>query len=197
MTKTEPRLPRVAMIAGAALGLALLASPPARAQTQAPLTYVQPLTPSAVEQVQGRLRQQGAYAGRIDGIWGADSQAALEHYQQTHGLQVTGQLNQATATVLGLQPQDLLAAGQPAAPAAAPAPVAGNTLSPDAVRAVQSRLHQLGFYNGGVDGVWGADTQAAIARFQQGRGLQPNAQLNPATVTALGLDPNSLGAAAR
>ena len=42
--------------------------------------------------------------GRADGVWGPDSQAALERFQQARGLQVTGQLNQATAATLGLDP---------------------------------------------------------------------------------------------
>ena len=48
------------------------------------------------------------------------------------------------------------------------------------------------FYRGAVDGIWGAGTQAAIERFQQGRGLQATGQVNPATAQALGLDPNNL-----
>ena len=39
-----------------------------------------------------------------------------------------------------------------------------------------------------------AGTQAAIERFQQGRGLQATGQINPATAQALGLDPNNLEA---
>jgi peptidoglycan hydrolase-like protein with peptidoglycan-binding domain len=130
----------------------------------------------------------------VDGLWGADSQAALEHFQQSHGLQVTGQMNQAAARTLGLQPGDLVNAGQPA-PQAAPAAELPASLRPGAIRAVQERLRQMRFYSGAVDGVWGADTQAAIQHFQQGRGLQPTGQLNPATISALGLDPNSLGMA--
>ncbi len=34
--------------------------------------------------------------------------------------------------------------------------------------------------------------QASLQRFQQGRGLKATEQLNPATVTALGLDPKNL-----
>ena len=162
------------------------------------LVYSQPLSPAALTQVQERLRQVGAYNGRADGIWGPDSQSALERFQQSRGLQVTGQLNQATAATLGLNPTELLAArpgapgaGVDAAPAAA---AASNTLSRAAVRNVQSRLRTLGFYRGQVDGAWGAGTQAAIERFQQGRGLQPTGQINPATAQALGLDPNNLEA---
>ncbi len=57
---------------------------------------------------------------------------------------------------------------------------------------MQSRLLALNFYSGAVDGIWGASTQSAIERFQQGRGLQPNGQLNPATVTALGLSADAI-----
>jgi peptidoglycan hydrolase-like protein with peptidoglycan-binding domain len=42
--------------------------------------------------------------------------------------------------------------------------------------------------------VWGPGTQAAIERFQQGRGLQATGQPTPATAAAMGLDPNNLAA---
>lgn len=163
------------------------------------LTYSQPLSPAALMQVQERLRQVGAYNGRADGVWGLDSQSALERFQQGRGLQVTGQLNQATAATLGLNPVELLAArpGVGAGVDAAPAAAASGTLSRAAVRNVQARLRSLGFYRGGVDGTWGPGTQAAIERFQQGRGLQATGQLNPVTVQALGLDPNNLEAPVR
>ena len=191
-------------LSGAILAGLLLASPvlvpEASAQPASPgLMYSQPLSPAALTQVQDRLRQMGAYNGRVDGIWGPDSQSALERFQQSRGLQVSGQLNQATAATLGLNPVELLAArpgaasgaSTDAAPAAAPS---SDTLSRNAVRNVQSRLRALGFYRGQVDGIWGAGTQTAIERFQQGRGLQSTGQINPATAQAMGLDPNNLEA---
>ncbi len=178
---------------GAVLAVPLLAMP-AMAQTAPGLTYVQPLAPPAVTLVQDRLRQAGAYAGRVDGVWGPDSQTALERFQQRNGLQATGQLNQVTATTLGLNAADLLAPVPGPAAVAAPAP---GPLSALAVRNVQARLRTLGFYRGGVDGNWGAGTQAAVERFQQGRGLQPTGQLNPATAQAMGLDPSNLEAPVR
>jgi peptidoglycan hydrolase-like protein with peptidoglycan-binding domain len=147
---------------------------------------VQPLPTAAVLSVQDKLRQAGVYTGRIDGIWGADSQAALERFQQTNQLQVTGQLNQATAA-LGLDPNALIAS-----PVAAPAPPPGDHLLPASVRAVQARLRTLGFYGGPVDGVWGDGTQVAIENFQRGRGLRPDGQLGSATITAMGLTPGAL-----
>jgi peptidoglycan hydrolase-like protein with peptidoglycan-binding domain len=184
---------RLGLIVGIVLTEALLL-PQAWAQPS-PLTYAQPLSQAGVMAVQQRLKQDGAYPGQTDGVWGPDSAAALEQFQRAHGLQVTGQLNQGTVATLGLNPADLLAAvppGVPTAPAATAEP-----LSREAVRSVQSRLHQLGFYSGRIDGIWGPGMQGALQRFQQGRGLQATGQLNPATITSLGLDPNNLAAPVR
>ena len=102
---------------------------------------------------------------------------------------MTGQLNQAMAATLGLDPNALLVS-----PVAAPAPPPPppDHLLPASVRAVQARLRALGFYGGAVDGVWGAATEVAIENFQRGRGLQPDGQLGPATATAMGLTPEAL-----
>jgi peptidoglycan hydrolase-like protein with peptidoglycan-binding domain len=181
----------------AALLLASTLAPTgALAQPAGGLAYTQALSPEAVRQVQERLRQTGAYQGRVDGVWGPDSQAALDRFQQSRGLQVTGQLNPATVTTLGLNAAELVAVSSATGgPAVAPGSVGGGgmgPLSPAAVRNVQARLRALGFYGGGVDGIWGPRTQSAIERFQQGRGLQVTGQLNPTTVSAMGLDPNNL-----
>ncbi|WP_207538848.1 peptidoglycan-binding domain-containing protein [Sabulicella rubraurantiaca] len=179
--------------------IALLAMAPvyvgtAHGQTPPALVYTHHLSTTATASVQEKLRQAGIYNGRADGVWGPESQAALERFQQTRNLQVTGQLNQATVATLGIPPADLLASGplQVIAPGAAPpGPNAAEPLSPAVIRNVQQRLRILGFYRGAVDGMWGAGTQAAIERFQQGRGLQATGQVNPATIQALGLDPNN------
>ncbi|HYZ31040.1 MAG TPA: peptidoglycan-binding domain-containing protein [Crenalkalicoccus sp.] len=184
---------RIAMALGAGL---VLGPGLAGAQAPQPPLYTQPLSTQSVELVQRQLRQAGAYSGRVDGIWGADSQTALEQFQQRHGLQVTGQLNQATAATLGLQPSQLLGSVATGANAG-PLPAVSGPLSPIAVRNVQEQLRALGFYRGTPDGVMGPGTQQALQRFQQGRGLQPTGQLNPPTVSALGLDPNRLEAPVR
>ncbi|HYF06081.1 MAG TPA: peptidoglycan-binding domain-containing protein [Acetobacteraceae bacterium] len=171
--------------------LALAAAPIPRAEAQPqppPLVFAQPLVPGAVREVQERLRQQGFYTGRVDGLWGPDSVAALERYQHSRGVQVTGTINQATAMMLGLAPAELLAG----VPGVAAPPVVADPLSPPVVRGVQQRLRALGFYRGGADGIWGPATQTALERFQASRGLQATGQLNPTTAQALGLDPVSL-----
>ncbi len=180
--------PLRAALAGLALSFPAMV-PPAAAQQPPPLTYVQPLPPQAVTRVQERLRALGAYSGPADGIWGPASQAALESFQQSRGLQV-GAFNAATATMLGLNPGELAASAAPPPVALVPEP-----LPPAAVRNIQWRLRASGFYGGRVDGVWGPGTQAALERFQANRGLQATGQMGPATAQALGLDPSNLAAA--
>jgi peptidoglycan hydrolase-like protein with peptidoglycan-binding domain len=169
--------------------LAALLSASAIGQTAPPLAYIQPVPPAAVKAVQDHLRMAGAYNGAADGVWGPDSNAALQRFQASHQLQVTGQLNQATVEALGLDPAGLLGIQQAAVPP--PLPPA-ETLQPSSVRAIQERLRSLGFYRGAIDGVWGQSTESAVVQFQQNRGLQPNGQLDPATVNAMGLPPESL-----
>lgn len=185
----------VILCAGLVSGL-LTPIPAILAQPTTTLNYVHPLEPSAIREVQQRLRQAGVYSGNVDGIWGADSRSSLRRYQETHKLQVTGELNQATAATLGLQMSDLVSGASPS-PTGVVAPAADSTLRPEVVRIIQGRLAQLGFYSGSVDGIWGPNMQNAIERFQQGRALQATGQLNPATITAMGLDPNNLLAPAR
>ena len=183
---------RIALM-GACLLAAAMAPIPAPAQMlQNPpmLTFTQPVNPQAVQLVQQRLRQSGAYTGAIDGVWGADSQAALERYQQSQGLQVTGQLNQATVASLGIPAEQLVSAAWPVVQISTP--IVASSLSSASIQAIQARLRDLNYYRGPVDGLWGANTQEAIQRFQEGRGIQPNGQLNPMTVAALGLDPKIL-----
>ena len=116
---------------------------------------------------------------------------ALESFQRSKGLQV-GQINGATVAAMGLD-----ASAFPTRTAAAPpATVAGNTLEPSVVRSVQQRLRQFGFYRSSPDGVWGPRTRQALSNFQRSRGLEGNGQLNPTTISALGLDPNNLAASA-
>ena len=157
---------------------------PAAAQTTAQLSYEQQLAPPGIRAVQDRLRQAGAYSGPVDGAWGDASADALRQFQQGHGLQVTGQLNQATAAMLNLVPGDLLAA--------VPDQQQDRKLHPAQVRNLQVRLRQLGYYRGPIDGEWGPGMQVALQRFQQSSGIQVSGRLNPQSVTAMGLNPDDL-----
>jgi len=51
----------------------------------------------------------------------------------------------------------------------------------------QQRLASLGYYQGSVDGIYGAQTRNAIMAFQHDKGLAITGTLNDATIAALGI----------
>jgi hypothetical protein len=55
------------------------------------------------------------------------------------------------------------------------------------VSAVQSKLANLGYYHGAIDGKLGDESEAALARYQQDQALSVTGTVTPATLQALGL----------
>jgi hypothetical protein len=55
------------------------------------------------------------------------------------------------------------------------------------VQAVQTRLLNLGYYNGSIDGVFGPSTRDAVANFQTANQLNVTGSLSPDTLQLLGL----------
>ena len=64
---------------------------------------------SVIKTVQRELTRRGYYRGRVDGLWGPRSTAALKKYQQAKDLQATGVMDQQTADKLGLKPSEFSA----------------------------------------------------------------------------------------
>ena len=56
----------------------------------------------AVRAVQQALKDKGHYPGPIDGHWNAETQTALKAFQQSSGLEATGQLDAETREKLGM-----------------------------------------------------------------------------------------------
>jgi peptidoglycan hydrolase-like protein with peptidoglycan-binding domain len=151
-------------------------------------TYEKPLSAQAIHDVQARLRALGYYGGPIDGAWGPGTRAAVERFQRDRRLAVSGQLNQATVTAMGLDPDRLQARGYAARPA--PRERAAAEVGPRTTEAVQSRLRRAGFYHGAIDGVWGPNTRVALGRFQRERRLSVTGTPSRETLAALGLNPD-------
>ena len=59
------------------------------------------------------------------------------------------------------------------------------------VKEVQRRLKTWGYYNGNVDGVFGAATRAAVIAFQKKNGLTADGIVGKATYAALGINASS------
>jgi len=62
------------------------------------------------------------------------------------------------------------------------------------VAEVQNALKNLGYYLGGVDGIFGVKTQDAVMRFQKARGLPADGIVGSQTLKALGLQVDALSA---
>jgi peptidoglycan hydrolase-like protein with peptidoglycan-binding domain len=161
----------------------------ALAQTATRPTYEQPLSAQATRDVQARLRALGYYGGPIDGLWGDGTRGAVERFQRARGIAVTGELNQATVTGMGLDPDRLVSRGYAARPAA-PSERVVTRVGPETTRAVQLKLRRLGLYNGPIDGVWGRSTSLALADFQRHHHLAPTGEPSRQSLVALGLDPD-------
>lgn len=61
------------------------------------------------------------------------------------------------------------------------------------VRRIQTKLKQLGFYNGSIDGIYGSATQKAVKRFQSSVGITSDGIAGSKTLLYLGLDSSSGG----
>ncbi|MHB1130300.1 MAG: peptidoglycan-binding protein, partial [Ilumatobacteraceae bacterium] len=133
--------------------------------------------------------------GGADGKFGLATTIALGKFQAAKGLPVSKVLDKSTAIALGL-----LAGPAPVVTAAVKSVV--NTSASkfprqwersDAVRNLQSALLRNGItVNGGVDGIYGTATIAALAAFQGRHNLPANGILDEPTATALGLANNSV-----
>lgn len=105
---------------------------PQSAQQQSQAQPMQPneqsqanLSSNQIRQAQQALDQKGFNAGRADGKLGPETKQALQSFQQSQGLQVTGQLNQQTMAKLGIRGAETTGqapANQNGAPMHQPAP---------------------------------------------------------------------------
>ncbi|MBR5560265.1 MAG: peptidoglycan-binding protein, partial [Clostridia bacterium] len=140
-------------------------------------------TGSDVSDLQARLIELGYYTGSIDGRYAADTHTAVTEFQTRNGLTADG--------IAGRQTQDLLYSG-----AAQPKYVSasGNAdgyllLKQGAVglevRKLQGRLAELGYYAGGVDGIYSGATTDAVKAFQRNNGLSGDGQAGAQTQTKL------------
>lgn len=59
------------------------------------------------------------------------------------------------------------------------------------VRQIQTKLKQLGYYKGSVDGIFGSDTKKAVISFQKNCGITADGIAGPKTLLYLGLGSSS------
>ena len=140
-------------------------------------------TGSDVADLQAQLTQLRYYSGTIDGRYSSATQDAVRAFQEKNGLTPDG--------IAGRETQDLLYSTAAVA----------NVISAEAqeesyvllkqgsagldVRLLQARLMELGYYAGGVDGIYGSTTVDAGKAFQRASGLSADGQAGVQTQTKL------------
>lgn len=131
-----------------------------------------------VAAVQRALIGQGiAVRGGADGYFGPATLAAVKLFQERRGLASTGEVNATTAHLLGLTPAPSL-------------PSRGQR--GDLVRVLQRALVDAGIsVRGGVDGIFGPATAAAVTAFQSSRSLATSGVVDMTTAIALGIVPGA------
>jgi len=132
----------------------------------------------AVREVQGLLREQGFDPGRIDGIFGVRTRAAVINFQRSRNLSVTGVVDVETWEALGRECR---------IPDVSFCPTIRPGARGSAVRFLQSLLRRLNYAPGPIDGVYGRDTRAAVIAFQINNNLSPTGIVDASTWSALGV----------
>lgn len=156
------------LAAFAALAAGMAAGPcVARAELSADMT------PEEITRMEEQLGALGFLSSEADGTFDADTQLALESFQQANGLEVSGQPDAATLDKLdggeAVSRENYLR--RFAAAYQEMEPLKNGDIN-NQVQVMQRKLSELGYFSGGADGVFGDATQAAVERFQLVNGLE-------------------------
>jgi len=139
-----------------------------------------------VKLLQRRLRQLGFKPGPVDGIYGPKTLAAVKRYQRARRIAADGIVGPITWAKLGKSGQSKAPGGSGKANRGSGPTLRRGARGP-AVNALQRRLQKLGFKPGGVDGIFGPKTLAAVKRFQRAKGLVADGIVGPKTWGKLGI----------
>ena len=118
----------------------------------------------AVRDLQEALKALGHDPGPVDGAFGAKTESAVKKFQQAREIAADGRV-----TWINIDEADQ----------SEPVLKAGSTGLP--VRRLQSRMSAVGFDTGGVDGRFGAKTEAAVRKLQQDFNLSVDGVVGPQT----------------
>jgi peptidoglycan hydrolase-like protein with peptidoglycan-binding domain len=108
-----------------------------------------------ISAVQSALRAKGYYSGSLDGKYGSGTQKAVEEFQRSQGLRVTGMAGPSTQRMLY---------GGTAASGSYKKLELGSSGSD--VKALQYALYEMKYYDGNITGKYDEATESAVMLFQ-------------------------------
>ncbi len=163
---------------------------------------------SDVKKLQKALSILGYYDGRIDGDYGSGTTAAVMAYQKDHKLEADGVAGRSTVksifgscaatsmnpelngsssssgTTRSASTSKYKTVDSIAEIGSAPAPTKEGSSGTNVVK-LQQALECLGYYDGPIDGDYGAGTVAAVKRFQTKRGLKADGIAGNGTIRVI------------
>ena len=139
---------------------------------------------AAVVELQKELAADGFSAGAADGVFGANTFAAVEKFQRAQGLSVDGVVGQQTWNALAHPTNTAAPAPTSSAPSGSEPTVQAGSRGA-AVSTLQQLLTNAGYSTHGVDGVFGQNTLSALLSFQHAHGLSADGVCGPKTWAAL------------
>ena len=162
-----------------------------------------------VTRLQDRLRELGFFTGASDGVYSDAVVAAIKDFQRRSGLTQDGVAGLTTQKALY---SDFAVSIATPAPTETPIPIVGSptpfviSTSPslqtlrtgskgDLVKALQTKLKELGYYTGQIDGEYGSSTAAAVKEFQRRNGLTVDGVAGEKTLSKIYTSGSSVGAA--
>ena len=128
-------------------------------------TFLNPDSPQDAAQIQGRLKQLGFFQGSVDGNFGAQSKDALSSFVSAAG--VAGESIWTIEVQKKLFAEEVVLNTGPIS--------SGQTLLNPALRTdaklIQTRLKELGYYGGQVDGMFGKGSYRALENYSLSAGI--------------------------
>lgn len=145
--------------------------------------------------IQKNLAKLGIFKEKVDGYYGPKTATAIRAFESQYGLESTGAVSEELLTKL----ENVVAGNRNAAPAATATPATSNdplaqiamraaddepasapqSFSRDYVIKIQKGLYSLGFLQGAIDGVPGAQTERAIRQFEVFNNYRETGQISP------------------
>ena len=153
------------------------------------IPWVEVRADESIRLVQKKLHALGFYKGKVDGVPGSMTNAAIRRFQLFQSLKVTGELNHQTLDKLGVF-------HEASAPyynaigkffAGGPFVKAEANLQVQTLRQMQQILAAAGFYAGPHNGMPGPSFVAALKEWQVDQGIRPSGRMDSTTARKMAL----------
>jgi len=150
----------------------MIAKPEAVARSRADITT----------DIQRELSRRGLYDGPVDGVTGPKTDAAIRDFETSVKLRVSGEPTEDVLRAIQRTPLKTEAVPRPTP---RPDPIADLIAPTPRVIAVQRALNDFGYGPVKATGLYGAETIAAIQKFERDRKLPVTGQISPRLVREL------------